>query len=167
MYFILYFSIHFFHLGWITPAKDQLVCGSCVAFAINAAAEAAMIKAGAAFDSMDLSEQWLLDCSPDGLDCDGAFPKTYPMWLPTPGVLMHEDDYPYTSGTSDDVNKDDCKDGPYWNPGYKIDNFLYQVKCTDKEIMIRIKEYGSAMISVRVEGGFQHYNSGVFSGCFR
>ena len=91
MYFIPYFSIHFFRLGWITPVKSQGSCGSCVAFAINAAAEAAMIKAGADLDSTDLSEQWLLNCSPYGdgnYGCDGAVPKSYAKWLPTPGKFF-------------------------------------------------------------------------------
>ena len=126
-----------------------------------------MIKAGADLDSMDLSEQWLLNCSPDGMDCDCAWPKHYAMWLPTPGVLMHEDDFPYTSGISDSANKEDCKDGPYWNPGYKIDNFIQGHDCTDKEIMMQIKEYGSVVMVVNVEGGFNDYKSGVFDGCFR
>ena len=128
-----------------------------------------MIKAGADLDSTDLSEQWLLNCSPYGdgnYGCDGAVPKSYAKWLPTPGVLMHEDDYPYTSGTSGSENKDDCKDGPYWNPGYKIDNFIQGHDCTDKEIMMQIKEYGSVVMTLRVEGGFNNYKSGVF-GCFR
>ena len=162
----MYFSIIIFCLGWITPAKNQHYCGSCTAFAISAAAEAALIKAGADLDSTDLSEQWLLNCSPYGdgnYGCDGAWPDAYGKWLPTRGVLMHEDDYLYTIS----ANKDDCKDGPYWNPGYKIDNFLHANDCTDKEIMMQIKEYGSVVMTLLVEGGFKNYNSGVFNGCFR
>jgi hypothetical protein len=135
-----------------------------------------LIKAGADLDSMDLSEQWLLNCSPSSTStsvdghyvggnhgCNGAWPDAYGKWLPTRGVLMHEDDYPYTNS----ANKDDCKDGPYWNPGYKIDNFLHANDCTDKEIKMQIKEYGSVVMTLVVEGGFNHYNSGVFNGCFR
>ena len=143
--------------------KSQRSCGSCTAFATNAAAEAALIKAGADWGSMDLSEQWLLNCSPYGSGCDGAWPDAYAKWLPTRGVLMHEDDYLYTIS----ANKDDCKDGPYWNPGYKIKNFLHANDCSDKMIMMLIKEYGSVVMTLLVEGGFKNYNSGVFSGCFR
>ena len=143
--------------------KSQQSCGSCTAFATSAAAEAALIKAGADWGSMDLSEQWLLNCSPYGSGCKGAWPEAYAKWLPTRGVLMQEKDYMYTSSS----NKDDCKDGPYWNPGYKIDNFIQGSDCTDKEIMMQIKEYGSSIMTLRVEGGFMDYSSGIFDGCFR
>ena len=147
----------------MTSVKYQDSCGSCTAFATNAAAETALIKAGADWNSMDLSEQWLLNCSPYGRGCGGAWPEDYAKWLPTRGVLMHEKDYMYTNS----ANKDDCKDGPYWNPGYKIDNFIQGSDCTDKEIMMQIKEYGSSILTLRVEGGFGQYKSGVFDGCFR
>ena len=51
------------HLGWMTSVKYQDSCGSCTAFATNAAAETALIKAGADLASMDLSEQWPLNCA--------------------------------------------------------------------------------------------------------
>ena len=47
--------------------KKQL-CGSCVAYATMGALEAALIKAGADPDSVDLSEQWVMDCSPRSKD---------------------------------------------------------------------------------------------------
>ena len=152
-----------FHLGWISSVKDQGNCGSCVAFATVGAIEATLIKVGADPDSLNLSEQWLLDCSPYGKGCKGAQPEDYAKWLPTRGVLMNEKDYLYTNS----ANKDDCKDGPYWNPGYKIDNFIRGHDCTDKAIMMQIKEYGSVVMVVNVEGGFKAYKSGVFDGCFR
>ena len=142
--------------------KSQQSCGSCTAFATSAAAEAALIKAGADLNSMDLSEQWLLNCSPYGGGCNGAMPWAYFKWLPTQGVLMHEKDYLYTNS----ANKDDCQDGPYWTPGYKVDNYVHGYDCSDEEIMMQIKEYGSVVMTLRVEGGFENYKSGVF-GCFR
>ena len=154
----------FFHLGWISAVKNQAGCGSCAAFAAAAGAEAALIKAGTDQLSTDLSEQWLLNCSPYGNGCNGAWPTDYYAWIPTRGVLMHEMDYPYTDPPI--ANKDDCQDGPYWNPGYKIDNFVAGFGWTDKEIMMQIKEYGSVGMAVTVEDDFENYNSGVFS-CFR
>ena len=154
----------FLHLGWISSVKNQAGCGSCAAFAAAAMAEAALIKAGADQLSTDLSEQWLLNCSPYGSGCNGASPVDYSAWIPTRGVLMHEMDYPYTKPPI--ANKDDCQDGPYWNPGYKIDNLVGGFDWTDKEIMMQIKEYGSVGMAVTVEDGFDNYKSGVFN-CFR
>ena len=80
---------------------------------------------------------------------------------------MHEKDYLYTSSS----NKDDCKDGPYLNPGYKIDNYIHKNGCTDKEIMMQIKEHGSAVMTIQAsEGGFMNIydnGQGVFAGCKR
>ena len=80
---------------------------------------------------------------------------------------MHEMDYPYTDPPI--ANKDDCQDGPYWNPGYKIDNFVAGFYWTDKEIMMQIKEHGSAVMTIQAsEGGFMNDNGqGVFAGCKR
>ena len=78
---------------------------------------------------------------------------------------MHEMDYPYTDPPI--ANKDDCQDGPYWSPGYKIVNFVAGFDWTDEEIMMQIKEYGSVVMTLRVEGGFMDYESGIFDGCFR
>ena len=49
-------------LGLVTPAKDQMDCGSCVAFAGAAVMETCMVKAGAKLQGLDLSEQYLIDC---------------------------------------------------------------------------------------------------------
>jgi len=149
--------------GWISAVKNQAGCGSCTAFATAAAAEAALIKAGSDQASTDLSEQWFLNCSPYGGGCNGAWPDAYSKWLPKQGVLMHENDYPYTQPPV--ANKDDCKDGPYWTPGYKVDNYVHGYDCSDDEIMMQIMEYGSVVMTLRVEGGFGNYKSGVF-GCF-
>jgi len=50
----------------VTPVKNQLSCGSCAAFAITGAHETCMLKAGARFNGLDLSEQQLIDCGFNG-----------------------------------------------------------------------------------------------------
>ena len=78
---------------------------------------------------------------------------------------MMEGDYPYTQSS----NKKNCQDGPYLNPGYKIDNYIHKNGCTDKEIMMQIKEHGSSVMTIQAsEGGFMNDNGqGVFDGCKR
>jgi hypothetical protein len=41
-------------------------CGSCAAFAITGAHETCMLAAGARFNGLDLSEQYLIDCGYNG-----------------------------------------------------------------------------------------------------
>merc|ERR1712223_750127 len=106
--------------GWVTSVKHQMGCGSCTAFAAIAAAESSLLKAGADRSTLDLSEQWLLDCTPiekpwDNQGCGGAKFLTYPKYMSETGNLMHEKDRPYIA---DDTFQ--CPSGPYWSPGYKI-----------------------------------------------
>ena len=89
---INYYLKNCFLLGWISSVKGQN-CGSCVAFATMGALEATLIKAGADPDSVDLSEQWLLDCSPrGGLPHRQAPPLFLPAGHLQPGVQsLHVD----------------------------------------------------------------------------
>ena len=50
--------------GLVTPPKNQGNCGSCAAFA--GLHETCMAKAGAPIKSLDLSEQYLVDCGYNG-----------------------------------------------------------------------------------------------------
>lgn len=57
----------------ITSVKNQGNCGSCWAFASIAAAEAYLVKEGKFNkDNIDLSEQYLISCTP-GCDCGGGY----------------------------------------------------------------------------------------------
>jgi hypothetical protein len=53
----------------VTPARDQMSCGSCAAFAATGAHETCMLKAGARMNGLDLSEQMLVDCGFNGQVC--------------------------------------------------------------------------------------------------
>ena len=52
--------------GLVTPPKNQGACGSCAAFAAHGLHETCMLKAGAPFTNLDLSEQYIIDCGYDG-----------------------------------------------------------------------------------------------------
>ena len=53
-----------YSLGIVTPARDQHTCGSCWAFAAMGAFETSyLLKNGGVPESLDLSEQQVLDCS--------------------------------------------------------------------------------------------------------
>jgi C1A family cysteine protease len=58
-------------LGGVTPAKNQLPCGSCWAFATTGAFESALlINDGVEWD---LSEQQVISCNEQGYNCDGGW----------------------------------------------------------------------------------------------
>jgi C1A family cysteine protease len=59
-------------LGFVTPAKDQGVCGSCWAFASTAAFESRIIMAGGPSEVHDLSEQLLTSCETNDQGCCGG-----------------------------------------------------------------------------------------------
>jgi hypothetical protein len=87
-------------LGLVTPARDQMSCGSCAAFAATGAHETCMLKAGARFNGLDLSEQMLVDCGFNGADmngCKGAHSGSYGRVFANQlaGQSPHEITYPY------------------------------------------------------------------------
>jgi hypothetical protein len=53
--------------AYVTPVKDQGQVGTCVTFATNAAVESAMVIQGDT-SPLDLSEQFLVDCTPASIN---------------------------------------------------------------------------------------------------
>ena len=111
--------------------KNQGSCGSCYIFAAFAAAETALIKAGADLDSMDLSEQWSLNCiyQEDYGGCVGGNAMDVGKFLISRGVLIKEEDLPYEGDASETECKEDST--PYWIPGYKLIN-RYRISSSDE-----------------------------------
>jgi len=152
--------------GWVTPAKDQ-ICGSCYIFAAFAAAETALIKAGADPDTMDLSEQWPLNCLfpyPHSGCAGGTAGEVAEFLIKRGGVLIKESDLPYKGYYDDSGCKEDPS--PYWNPGFKLINFITYF-LYDEDIMRSIMESGSVVMTVTVYRSrkWAHYAKGVFDDC--
>ena len=149
-------------LGWVSPVRNQGGCGSCAAFAAVGAAESSLLKAGAAASTLDLAEQWLVDCKPSSANgCNGASLTAYQNHMAKEGILMHENDRPYLGKTTFQ-----CPAGPYWSPGYKITKAATAWNPSDEQIMKHVLEFGATAVALYAsDPGFGHYKSGVFDKC--
>ena len=58
--------------GVITSVKNQGLCGSCWAFSAAANAESVLVINKWATAEVDLSEQYLVECTKDS-DCEGTY----------------------------------------------------------------------------------------------
>ena len=142
--------------------RNQGGCGSCAAFAAVGAAESSLLKAGAAAATLDLAEQWLVDCKPENCNgCNGASLHGYQEYMAKEGKLMHETVRPYLGKT-----EFQCPAGPYWSPGYKITKAPTAWSPSDDQIMAHVMEFGATAVALYAsDSGFGHYKSGVFDTC--
>ena len=86
-----------------TPVKDQGHCGSCWAFSATEQIESMWIKKYDRFQFISkLSVQQIVSCDDDGHDkgCKGGNTETAYKYVESAGGMVHEHEYPYSSGTS-------------------------------------------------------------------
>lgn len=139
--------------GDVTSIKNQGSCGSCWAFGTLASYEAAI---SILFDeTVDLSEQWLVDCNTSGWGCNGGW---FAFSLLYDGIPL-ESCYPYTA--QDGSCKTTC------DMYYPLDSWYYvgsssSVPSTDA-IKTAIYNHGPVAVAVYVNSAFQYYTGGIFS----
>lgn len=106
--------------NWLTPVKDQGPCGSCWAFSAIAALESTIaIRARNPSLILDLSEQFLLSCSPG--DCNGYWLGPTMSFLEVAGTV-DEACFPYT-GEDTTLCSNRCPD---WQESvFSITNWSY------------------------------------------
>ncbi len=140
--------------GKVTPVKDQDHCGSCWAFGAAAAFEASYAIINDRI--INVSEQYLLDCSGGGSCKGGGYKKVY-QYIVNKGVAK-EADYPYTA------HQGVCKNVP--RP-YKGDRWGFLGDLSDISSVPKIKEalckYGPIKVSVKATPAFVAYAGGVFN----
>jgi hypothetical protein len=106
--------------GIITPAKAQLDCGGCWAFAGIACLEAMSIKAGAS-PALDLSEQFALSCDTDyrplfGVANEGCCGGTVTVFeFLKEQAAIAEPAFPYGNGDYNGSGPRSCAASPTWN----------------------------------------------------
>ena len=154
-------------LDGVTPVRNQGGCGSCWAFGTVGALECAIkIWDG---QSLDLSEQWLLDCNQEGWSCNGGWwahsyhmidTKTDPCGGFGP---VYESELPYVAF------QQSCN-CPYHNDvDLCIQNWGYvggssSVTPTDA-IKQAILIYGPVSVGVYASAAMQAYGGGIFNSC--
>lgn len=83
----------------VTPVKDQKSCGSCWAFAATAFLESELVRRKQATNTVDLSEQYLLQCDTSSDMCNGGYIDTA-IDLGQRKGMPKETTYPYLANPS-------------------------------------------------------------------
>jgi len=141
--------------GTVTPVKDQQQCGSCWAFSATGSMEGAYFIA--TNDSVNLSEQQLVDCSgPQGNQgCDGGLMDQAFEYVIANGGITSEDLYPYVAVTNDCVS-------PLPDPVAKIDSYTDVAQDDDMALETAVA-MGPVSVAIEADSSqFQLYKSGVF-----
>jgi hypothetical protein len=148
--------------------RNQGGCGSCWAFAAIGAMECALAREASI--SKDLSEQWLVSCNQDGMDCEfGGWHTTALDYLTCGGRTdpcggngaVLESSFPY-------VGWDAPCNCPYEHPYCLNSWFMVGTEWgapSAAQIKQAIYDHGPVAVSVYVNYAFQAYGGGVFNAC--
>ena len=157
--------------GWVTPAKNQLSCGSCAAFAGTSVVETCMLKAGARYNGLDLSEQFALNCGYNGVamnGCNGAYPGSYVKWYRSnfdQGQGPHELNMPYQNANPS-LTCPVPSSIPVFNAGARVVSVLGDDRCNEDKLKQLVFQYGAVeSVIYASDASFQSYRGGVFQGC--
>jgi len=135
----------------VTPAKDQLDCGSCWAFASAGAVEAHIrINEGVL---LDISEQQAIDCNGVGSGCDGGTCTVGFSVYRDPGAVS-EECYPYLAEDSN------CRQGTCDVVGL-IDSYVF-IANTVNSIKSAVQTYGPVVTSIHVYDDLFSYSGGCY-----
>jgi cathepsin L len=145
--------------GKSTPIRDQMTCGCCWCFAAVAAYEGNhLIKVGGSGDSLDVSEQEILNCGNTG-GCNGDWYMTAWEYMKGPGT-SDEQDMPYEAavkGCNSQVNK------PYHVAEYGLVSETDRIPSV-KEIKQALCKYGPLAVAVEADQPFLLYEHDPFEG---
>ena len=138
--------------GKVTSVKDQGSCGSCWAFAALATAESVVVLNGWETVNVDLSEQYLVECTYES-DCDGTYYVEYVMDEILGGV-PRESAYPYDPFNT---HAGICDADP---KVHVADSNMFYYDLTDDEIIELLQE--GTLAVVVAASGWSYYSSGIY-----
>jgi C1A family cysteine protease len=144
---------------YVTPSKDQGLCGDCWAFAATAALESYTLINGMYDANLNLSEQVLVSCAGAG-SCKGGPLDLAATYLKSTG-LPTDSAYPYTGG-----NGTCSKAAAGWQQNTdKINGWSWLTNGTPTVDTIKngIYTYGPAVIAMEAYSDLYAYKSGVYS----
>jgi len=150
--------------GIISTPKDQGGCGSCWTFSTAETIESySALKTGTL---LVLSEQQILDCTPNPNDCGGTggcgggTVELASARIMTMGGLTQEKDYPYRSGDGSNYKCDLTQ----FKPAVRVDNYFDLASNQANPVLVHVATVGPLSISVDAST-WSDYESGVFDGC--
>ena len=137
-------------LGYDTVVKNQMKCGSCVAFASLAAVEVCFKKLTGV--EGDYSEQQLVDCGFDkngAAGCEGAYIESYLELIVNEGLeLTHESTYPYLN-TDPQLT---CPVVEPYNQGARVTDSYHTYEGSEELLEKLVVEHGAVVTSVNTKG---------------
>jgi C1A family cysteine protease len=146
--------------GALPAIRNQGGCGSCWAFAAVGVMEAA-VKIGGG-PTVDLSEQFLVDCAYTSYGCDGGYTEhkfhynTLGLNQSVVGAVLESDKaYLGIDSTCNVIQNHDYKLSDW-------DYITYNLNPTVAELKTAIATYGPIKVSVCAGPAFSSYKSGVF-----
>ena len=144
-------SLDWTERGYVTSVKDQGSCGSCWAFGTTAQAESTLIFNGLANNSIDLSEQYVLECS-EGSDCDGTYYVSQPMDAILGGIPT-EELHPYTPFNYQNLCGEEDK--------IFIANDYDEYSDVSEEQIVALLQEGPLVTTISADN-WEYYGSGIF-----
>ncbi|XP_022055257.1 pro-cathepsin H [Acanthochromis polyacanthus] len=142
--------------NFVTPVKNQFLCGSCWTFSTTGCLES--VTAIATGKLISLSEQQLVDCARDfnNYGCLGGLPSQAFEYIKYNKGLMTEEDYPYKG------YDDTCSSEPTLAAAFVKD--VVNITSYDEKAMIdAVAWLNPITLSFDVTSDFMHYKDGVYS----
>jgi C1A family cysteine protease len=145
-----------YYMGYYTSIKNQGSCGSCWAFGIAGVFEGRILQKNGT--SVNLSEQYLLDCNHYGYSCSGGWFTAQNDHMSPYGARL-ESCYPYVA------YKQTCKTACSY--AYRTTSWYYVGSSSgvpsSTSIKSKIQSNGSVTAAVYVDSYWQAYTGGVFT----